>query len=80
MPRVPVPFLCSTAEEVVYRSLKICIPYPKVEPPEITPPFDTRLIHQIDLNEVERRVEAPWIYREKDSIKFTERIEVFSHF
>jgi hypothetical protein len=35
---------------------------------------------QIDLNQVERRADAPWIYREKDSIKFTERIDVFSRF
>lgn len=52
LPRVKVPFLCRTNEEVSYRPLKPCIPYPKVEPPEITPPFDAHLIEQIDLNDI----------------------------
>jgi hypothetical protein len=72
-PKVAAPFLSSAAETPICRPLKLCIPYPKVEPPEITPSFDKELL-KVDLNQLERRADAPWIYREKDSIKFTERI------
>lgn len=48
-PKASVPFLANTAEAPVYRSLKLCIPYPKVEPPEITPSFDPELL-KVDLN------------------------------
>lgn len=80
LPKVRVPFLFKEDESFNYREMKLCIPYPKVEPPEINPSFDERLIREIDINQVERRADAPWIYREKDSIKFTDRIDVYSRF
>ncbi len=58
--------------------LKLCIPFPKVEPPEIFPAFDNSLLMRLSVLNVERKPEAPWILRETNSIKFTDKIEVYS--
>jgi tetratricopeptide (TPR) repeat protein len=44
LPKVQVPFVFNATDTVSFRTLKLCIPYPKVEPPEIAPPFDLHLI------------------------------------
>ena len=51
--------------------LRLCIPYPKVEPPEINPHFDESLLINLNPKLIERKPEAPWILREENSIKFT---------
>ena len=51
--------------------VKLCIPFPKVEPPEIFPTFNVDLILKLSVMNVERKPEAPWILRENNSIKFT---------
>lgn len=43
--------------------MKICIPYPKVEPPNISPVFNKSLIEEITLDYIDRRPEAPWIFK-----------------
>lgn len=54
--------------------LKMCLPFPKVEPPEIFPTFDKSLLQRLSVLNVERKPEAPWILRETNSIKFTDKI------
>lgn len=76
LPSVQVPL--SHKDKIVTRSMKICIPYPKVEPPDINPTFDKKLIETVNLNAMERRPEAPWILKENNTIKFTDKMEVFS--
>jgi hypothetical protein len=59
-------------------SLRLCVPFPKVEPPEIFPVFDKALLERLSVLNVERKPEAPWILRETNSIRFTEKMEEFS--
>lgn len=40
IPKVLVPFLFKEKDNLHYRPMKLCLPYPKVEPPEINPSFD----------------------------------------
>lgn len=58
--------------------MKLCVPFPKVEPPEINPKFDPVLLQELHPRHIERKPEAPWILRENNSIKFTDKIERFS--
>ena len=58
--------------------MKLCVPFPKVEPPEIFPHFDQDLYLNWNVEEVEKKPEAPWIHREQNSIRFTEKIETYS--
>lgn len=39
IPSVKVPFLYKKEERIRMRKMKLCFPYPKVEPPEISPSF-----------------------------------------
>ena len=54
--------------------LNLCVPFPKVEPPEINPKYDSSLLKTLNPKLIERKPEAPWILREENSIKFTEKI------
>jgi hypothetical protein len=58
--------------------MKLCIPYPKVEPPDINPTFNTKLLQTVNLSTIERRPEAPWIFKEHNAVKFTDKMEVYS--
>lgn len=44
IPKVKVPFLSSKTDKINYREIKLCIPYPKVEPPEINPKFNLNMV------------------------------------
>lgn len=60
--------------------VKLSIPFPKVEPPQIFPTFDDNLLTKLSVLNVDRKPEAPWIIRENNSIKFTDKIETYSKF
>ena len=34
------------------RKLKVCIPYPKVEPPDINPYFNPQLLETVNISEL----------------------------
>jgi hypothetical protein len=63
LPKTEVPFRHGHRDKVVRRAIKICIPYPKVEPPDINPSFHPSLLATADLKLMERRPEAPWIFK-----------------
>ncbi len=48
--------------------------YPKVEPPEISTDFDSSALENFAFNSVEKKAEAPWVEKEGNSIKFTQKI------
>lgn len=52
-------------------NVKICVPFPKVEPPEIFPTFDDNLLKTLTIFGIEGKAEAPWIVKEDNIIKFT---------
>lgn len=56
------------------RRIRLCVPYPKVEPPEISPKFDEEVLKDVHVDAIEPKPEAPWILKEDNSIKFTEKM------
>jgi hypothetical protein len=51
--------------------VKPCVPFPKVEPPEIFPTFDDQLLCNFSIESIDRKPEAPWITKQENIITFT---------
>ena len=48
--KVPFKFVSAQQKnEIIEVDLKLCIPFPKVEPPDIFPKFDNDLLYEFDL-------------------------------
>ena len=59
--------------------LRLSAPFPKVEPPDINPKFESDLLKTLELEEIEKKPEAPWILREDNAVKFTDKVEKYSN-
>ena len=52
--------------------LSIC--FPDIQPPNICPLFDDKMINKVNVDLVENKPEAPWIKRNNSTIVFTDNL------